>query len=402
MSIPSTKNSDSTLARDSQITNAFLLGWALAETLGHARRGSIPGNPKPLPKDILPRLTLSDNDDRDDSTEYLVSAERVVQLYRAFEFEPLDRLTPLTAEVEALFAKLRAWYENAQNPPVKTEDLLGIFNPWSRQVGAQLNALGTEMYRAFVTGMSMADTYWALHVATRLSEEKRADIEREKLDLRHMLSKKRLDAEQRRLKTLQSYLPRYVVLVMCKHLEKWSIGETLAEQDGNVVVMDTRTSTRLTARNEDAIQKALRDQQRKWKRMLFGSWQATSFLRPQEQRKIAWIREGISMAAMSSLTAILIAALGTVFYVLVTVLIPVIAQMSSGAKTSDLIAFGALTLSVLLAILKLPSDYFLFPLRVRQNLKQWLDDWLTIRYVSQRTLVQWDEHLKNRSSSKAA
>ncbi|HZQ05272.1 MAG TPA: hypothetical protein VFD70_01745, partial [Anaerolineae bacterium] len=197
-------NDDSVLL-NTKITNALLLGWAIAETLGHARRGTRPGK-LARARGTTPRLTLSDNPDRTKSDQYLLAVERVLQIYASFDFESAEHLSPLTQQVESLLVRIRAWFQNPRNPAVKAGELRDLLELWTRQVAARLNALSPEAYRAFIAGMSIADTYWSLQIPVRQSEQERA-----KATWRRMLSRKRLEVEQRRLRTLIPYLPQFVV-----------------------------------------------------------------------------------------------------------------------------------------------------------------------------------------------
>ncbi|HZQ09723.1 MAG TPA: hypothetical protein VFD70_24305 [Anaerolineae bacterium] len=380
---------------NTKITNALLLGWAIAETLGHARRGTRPGNPA-RERGTTPRLTLSDNPDRTKSDQYLLSVERVLQIYASFEFEAAEHLTPLTEQVHARLERIRAWFQNPRNPAVKANELRDVFEPWTRQVAARLNALSPEAYRAFIAGMSIADTYWSLQIPVRQSEQERA-----KATWRRMLSRKRLEVEQRRLRTLIPYLPPYVVPVICKHLDQWCIGESLDYEGGQLRARNARATAPISIQDEDAIQDALRDQVRQWARMLFGAWEATSYLRARDRRLINWLRRIFTFCIMLPLGLVLGLVVWFLSFFLFAFFIPLLIQllMQSRAGISDWLGLGSFTLTLLLLI---PGPFLIrVAFQGTRSAQQWIDSQLTVEFIAQRTYVPWDRHLHDGKHSES-
>jgi hypothetical protein len=298
----------------------------------------------------------------------------------------------LTAQVSALPEKLRAWYADSKNAPVKADELFLLFNAWTRQVGARLNAISPEAYRAFVAGMSVADTFWALQIPGRQTERERA-----KTAWRRMLSKSRLDEERRRIRTLEGYLPRYVAPVIAKHFEKWSIGTTLADQSGRLV-LTPQASGPLTMDEERTLQAALHDQVKRWKRMLFGSWAAVSFLRPRERRKINWLRRGIfALGIMLPIEIFTVLVLWLIAYVLLFIFLPALLGLLTrgGAGVSDWLTLANFAWTVALVI---PIPWLLrIVYQSTRGAQQWIDDRLKVHYIAQRTYVAWDKQVKYKS-----
>jgi hypothetical protein len=264
------------------VANAFLLGWAIAEALGHSRHGTRSSKMSPGRPMDAKRLTVSDSEDHKDSFVHLFILERMVQLHHCFKFEAEDHISPLTAQVYSLPAKLAAWQLDSTQPFYTAQDLYALLEPWSAQVGAALNALSAARLRAFVAGMSLADTYWSWQLRGR-----QTDKEIQQSIWRSLLSSSRLEEICHRLQTIKSQLPPYVAEVISRNLRGWTIGNYLV-YTGNTLAKSKNRASRfqLQPDHEVALQKALKEQIRYWRRMLFGSWEPETFLSPSKRRQI--------------------------------------------------------------------------------------------------------------------
>ncbi len=87
---------------------AFLLGWAISETIGLLRKGVRPSpRTSAQPADYAPRLTASQGDVSTAADDFLLSLERIVNFYRLLA--PEKQETSLTKQVNELPTRVRDW-----------------------------------------------------------------------------------------------------------------------------------------------------------------------------------------------------------------------------------------------------------------------------------------------------
>ncbi len=391
------KSSNSTA--QTRVTAAFLLGWSVAETLGHLRRGTRPPSQSVArPPDYTPRLVVSDGAVEKAPEAFAFAAQRVVQIYRELGFEPDDKASELTKEIYALPLKTRDWLSGASPHFYEPRALRDLLNAWSLQVWARLDAVSAASARAFTAGMSIADTFWYLRPPQPRSQGKAARASQE--DWRRLLSESRLEAERSRLQNLRAGLPRYTVPVVQRHLKKWSIGGKLFYQ-GEQLVIGKRSPepVALKPKDEVKLQRALARQMQNWDAMLFGWRDATTFLGKWDMR---WIRIGRwaglfgTILAVSVFLLILLAAVG---YFLTVYALPIVLQFldAKQAKVSEWVTVVNLLWTALIAV---PVPFVLRQVfQATRGIHQWLDDQLTIFFIARQTYVSWDRYLREKPQS---
>ncbi len=279
-------------------------------------------------------------------------------------------------------------------------ELRELLNSRSVLVWARLNAESAEAARAFTAGMSLADTYWYL----RLPRQRPKGIKPGQLrqeDWRRLLSKYRLDIERSRLHSLADYLPRYVIAVLSKQLQAWSVGTQLVYRDGKLQRDDKlKDSPELKPDDEAKLYQALARQVQNWEAMLFGLRGASTFLWASDRFWIPlWRRAGLFVVLLA--TAILLVIFtGAIGYVLTIGPLPLLLQFltQKNAGISDYLAVVGLLWTALIAVpvpLVLRAVY-----QGTRELQQRLDDWLMVRYITKRTYVPWDNYLRKGKSEK--
>jgi hypothetical protein len=238
--------------------------------------------------------------------------------------------------------------------------------------------------------MSVADTFWALQIPGRQSER-----ERTKPAWRRLLSEHRLSEERRRLRSLETYLPRFVVPVLCKHLERWSIGTTLGYAAGHLV-LTAQADGPISVEDERALQDTLHDQIKRWKRMLFGSWAAVTFLRPPERRKIDWLRRGIfALGIMLPVELVTVLVLWLIASLVLFAYLPRLLGLltQGGAGVSDWLTLANFAWTIALVV---PIPLLLRVVyQSTRSAQQRIDDWLKVYYIAQRTYVPWNKQRKH-------
>ncbi len=377
-----------------RVTLAFLLGWAVSETIGHLRKGVRPAPPRPgmPPADYSPRLAAS-NGDVDTTTEaFLFSAERVVEFYRLLGFEAGDKVSPLTQQVNELPAKIRDWLEGKTKTFYTSYELYNLFEDWTMHVWAQLNGASNDSARALTAGMSLADTYWYMRLPSRRKNLKATQTSEE--DWRRLLSKYRIDVTISRMRTLKGNLPPYVSDVINNHLKMWSIGTRLCYvNDKLILTVDCKQPTPLLSKDEADLQRALGRQVQNWEAMLFGLREPRTFLQSRDRRLIMYGRWlGMFIADLATALFLLIAA-GVVAYFLSITLLPGLLQFLNArqAGVSEWLTVVSLLWTILIADpapLVLRAAY-----QFTRGAQGWLDDWLTIFFITRRTYVPWGQYM---------
>lgn len=381
-----------------QVRTAFLLGWAVSQTLGHLRKGARP-SPRTFshPPDYVPRLVVSDGVVEKSTDAFVLAAQRIVQFYRELGFETGDPVSPLTQAVNQLPQDLSAWVYGESSKSQSPRELRDLLNAWSLQVWARIGGASADGMRAFTAGMSLADTYWYLRLPTRRPKEsKPAEVSAE--SWRRLLSKYRLDIERSRLQILAEQLPPYVAAVIAKHLEAWRIGTELGYRDGKLVRIKEGKETGVLKPDDEArVQQALARQAQNWEAMLFGSREATTFLHTRDRR---WVRIGhtlgliVTLILFSLILASALAALVYLFLGVLTLAVPALFRLLPNQQVgvSDLIGVGNLLWTVLVGLnLPLLVRLAYQPARAAQK---WLDDRLTVYFIARRTYVPWDRYVR--------
>jgi hypothetical protein len=379
-----------------QARTAFLLGWAVSQTLGHLRKGARP-SPKSSahPADYAPRLAVSDGVVEKSTDAFVLAAQRIVQFYRELDFEAGDRVSPLTQAINQLPQDVSAWVHGESSKSQSPHELRDLLNAWSLQVWARLGGASADSMRAFTAGMSLADTYWYLRLPTRRPKgSKPAELSEE--NWRRLLSKYRLDIERSRLQVLAEHLPRYVAAVINRHLEAWRIGTELGYRDGTLVrIKDGKETGVLKPNDEARMQQALGRQAQNWEAMLFGSREATTFLLARDRRLIIVGRLVGLFFVLLGTALFLIAAAAVIAYFLSVTLLPPLLQFLTNAKAgaSDWLTVVSFLWTILIAVpvpLVLRAAY-----QFTRAAQGWLDDQLTIYFIARRTFVPWDKYFKS-------
>lgn len=387
--------------KQSRVTTVFLLGWAISETLGRLRQGVRPPAVPPTPSaDNAPRLIVSDGDVEKSTDAFLFSAQRIVQFYAELGFEEKDSVSPLTVEIQTLPQKIADWLGGKSTQFYNQRELRDLLNSWSVQVWARLNAESAEAARAFTAGTSLADTYWYLRFPRQRPKGlKPGQLSQE--DWRRLLSKYRLDVERSRLQSLAGYLPRYVVAVLSKQLQAWSVGTQLVYRDSKLQRDETiKESAALKPEDEAKLYQALARQVQNWEAMLFGLREASTFLWSSDHFWIPfWRRAGLFVVLLAT-ALLLVVVTGAIGYMLALVPLPLLLQFlaQKNAGASDYLAVVGLLWTALIAV-PVPLVLRAVYLGTRE-VQQRLDDWLIVRYITKRTYVPWDNYLGKRKSHK--
>ena len=393
---------------------AFQLGWTLSEILGRVRRGARPPrSQKPRPPSYAPRLSVSTGTLRTSTDQFNEAVVRLEALARALgligEKDPPD--VPFRAPIERL-KRVLAREEGAQfGPPSRLRQEL---QEWSLIARARLLAQDMPLAEAMNTGASLADTFWYMRQVSKPPAEAQVKPRRERIDAqqsekvpkghddedwRNLLSDYRLTVMRRRLMRLTDALPPYVAGTLIHHLRHWQIGRELAYGAQGKLYRLSRSrrsqheTPRLLPGDENAVQKALERQIKRWQDMLFG-W------RPPDQF-LWWIdRQSIGLLhslALALLFVVVGAGLGLLAYVwgcIINLVVgPAVLDVLTTGELDDrlkLLAAAAGWLTTMLAASRavlgwVPRAY------------RWLDQNLTAWFVARRTLVKWDsEYLKHR------
>ncbi len=378
------------------VTAAFLLGWSISETLGLFRKGARPSAPRMRSADYAPRLVVSEGYVERSTDAIVVTVERVVRLYQALGFESDLSSEALTQQVLALPHQVREWLDGKSKEFYSPSELRKLLNDWSLEVWARLSGVSPDSAQAFTAGMSLADTYWYMRPPGRRPHSESERLSQE--DWRRLLSKYRLYVEQSRLLRLQGKLPPYVVAVIRWHLQQWGIGTEVTYRDGQLVrVPDSNHREPIKPEDETKIQQALARQILFWNAMLFGFREAATYLEARDRVTIRMARAVGFVLALVSSSALLIAALAGVGYVLIVAVLPLVQPILSPflaqpIQVSDLISFANLAWTLLVA-LRLPLLVSV-AYNAARRAQKWIDDRLTIRFIAERTYVPWDRYFK--------
>jgi len=368
---------------NTRVTNAFLLGWAISETLGHLRKGARPTPPRPATAtDYAPRLDASDGAIERTTDEFVFAAQRIAQFYLALGFETPDKASELTKTINALAPKTRSWLDGKEQTFYTQRELRDLLDEWSKQVWARLNSVSFAGAQALTAGLSLADTYWYMRLPKQRPRKTVAEESWQRL-----LSKYRLDVECTRLDALEKNLPRYVAAIIRWHLKWWSVGTRLVYRD-NKLMHDWRSkkSADLTERDEVNLQKALERQAQHWDALLFGLRDPQTYLRMTDHWLIAIVRRVGLFVTLFVTIVLAIAVTGIV-------------GMYLGGTKLNLVEWLSVINVLWTAVLAIPV-----PLIVRQafnatrGVQLWLDETMTVWFIASRAHVPWDRFMKSAKS----
>ena len=369
---------------NTRVTNAFLLGWAISEMLGHLRKGA---RPTPVRAsgmvDYAPRLDASDGQIGRAPDEFVFAAQRIAQFYLALGFETPDKASDLTKSVNALAQKTRNWVEGKEAAYYSQRDLRDLLDEWSKQVWARLNSVSTASAQALTAGLSLADTYWYMRLPKQRPRKNVAEESWQRL-----LSKYRLEVERTRLKAIEHNLPRYVAPILRWHLKWWSVGTELVYVQGQLT-RDSKSnkSPDLTEHDEGQLQQALERQAQNWDVLLFGLRDPQTFLR-------AWDLRAIALARRVGLFVVLLATM------LVAIAVTGFAAMAIPGPKLNLVEWLSVINVLWTAVLAIPV-----PLIVRQlfnatrGVQHWLDETLTVWLIARRSYIPWNRFMRERKAA---
>jgi hypothetical protein len=381
-----------------QATTAFLLGWAISETLGRYRRGVAPQSFRRSTSsaDSAPRLLVATGSVEKSGDAFEFAARRMCELYRVLGFEQGAPVSPLTQSVYELPQQIHDWLEGTSSKFYNQRELRDLLNDWSLQVWARLDGISADSARALNSGMSLADTFWYLRPPSRRPKEALSEE-----SLRRMLAKYRLEAERARLQSLSECLPAFVVPVIQRQLRLWSIGTELGYRNGELVLVTNGNEREpLKKRDELRVQRALRRQVRNWELLIFGLRQATSFLRAQDWRWIAILRWAALFGTLLLTSLLLIFIIQVVAFFIAVGPLPGLIRFLIERQTqvSEYLAVVSLLWTILIASpvpLVLRAAY-----QGTRGIQAHLDQALTIWFIARRSYVPWDTYVR-KSQKKA-
>jgi hypothetical protein len=260
------------------------------------------------------------------------------------------------------------------------------------------------------TGASLADTFWYMRkipnppkkvpgkprpkqIEARQLEGVPKDRKQE--DWRKLLSNLRLKVVRRRLKKLVDVLPPYVAETLIQHLRRWQIGRELAYDDQGVLHRHRqyrRAETPiLLPEDENAIQRALGKQFKRWEDMIFGWRPADQFL--------YWI-DRLILILLRFLVVVLLFGLVGAGFGLLTYIYGLIIKGTLGSALNEVLTAGEIgdRLKLLAAASGWLSTIFTVGQTVWKKVIQvyeWIDQNITGWFIAQRTLVTWNRYIDN-------
>jgi hypothetical protein len=392
---------------------AFRLGWTVAELLGRLRKGQRPMQERARHDEAYaPRLSVSDGRPANQAEAFALTARRLVDLATALDLWP-EPLPEKFQQVRRLPDEIERWLQGAQVRDMTPAGLRRRLNEWSLEVWSRLEARDDGLARAFVAGMSLADTYWYLRRPARAAGVDRRLAEE---DWRRLLSIYRLDAERGRLQGLADDLPEDVAGVIRSHLRQWSIGtELYYDDEGRLRRLawpfrrshplgilhrwrKVKRSPELPPADERAIQTALERQAQTWHSLLFGLRKPESYLYARERQVVMWLARGLAFFLLLGLLgglAIVLVSLAAVWVggVAVPSLFKAMQDTVAQATTTGwndllkLISSLLAAIGAFVAIIRpLPGWLWTLYKQIRHL--------LIVNLVARRTLVDWDRELR--------
>lgn len=390
---------------------AFQLGWTLCEILGRVRRGARPSFVQETrPPTYAPRVSVSTGELHSSTDQFRDAVLRLEALSRTLnligEKDPPD--SPLRSPIERLKHALAGESESGKFGPPRL--LRWELEEWGLTARAQLLAQDWRMAEAMNTGASLADTFWYMRkipnppkkvpgkprpkqIEARQLEGVPKDRKQE--DWRKLLSNLRLKVVRRRLKKLVDVLPPYVAETLIQHLRRWQIGRELAYDDQGVLHRHRqyrRAETPiLLPEDENAIQRALGKQFKRWEDMIFGWRPADQFL--------YWI-DRLILILLRFLVVVLLFGLVGAGFGLLTYIYGLIIKGTLGSALNEVLTAGEIgdRLKLLAAASGWLSTIFTVGQTVWKKVIQvyeWIDQNITGWFIAQRTLVTWNRYIDN-------
>jgi hypothetical protein len=407
------ENTTQSEASPSPALLAFRLGWTTSELLGWLRKGVRPiqhpahdGD-----EDYAPRLSVSEGHPASKAEAFWLAAQRHGDLAAALGLWP-EQMPEEFQQVRRLPGEIERWLKGAQVRDMTPAALRRLLNTWSLEVWSRLEARDDALGRAFVAGMSLADTYWYLRRPSRTAGLDRRLAQE---DWRRLLSIYRLDAERGRLQSLAGALPDGVLGVIRRHLRSWSIGTELYYDEGRLQRLawpfrrshplgflhrwrKVSRSSELRPVDERAIQDALERQAEIWHSLLFGQRKPESYLYARERQWIVWLARGLAFSLLLGLiggVVIVVASIAAVWLggVAVPSLFRAVQDTMAQASTTGwndllkLISSLLAAVGAFVAVIRpLPGWLWVLYKRIRH--------WLIVYLVARRTCVPWDRELR--------
>lgn len=306
------------------VRQAFLLGWTLAETLGRLRGGARPYRRSPADDNYAPRLNVSENEPGSSGLAFWTATHRLLALADALELlqDKTDQRDTWEQNLRALPLQIEQAETQAASQYTTPAVLQEILDRWSLAAQAQLNGRSPDLSRALTSGASLADTCWYVRPPRRPSKMELGRPRPERLaqaadtplkrpsaeDWRRLLSYYRLHTERTRVDSLRLALPPYVPDVLARHLQAWTIGETLYYDDRSRLrrrpwwqspafqmwlprrMRRQYRSPVLLPEDEIALLKALKQQETRWRQMLFGFRRPEDFMHLRDHVVVTLLR----------------------------------------------------------------------------------------------------------------
>ncbi len=408
------------------VRQAFLLGWTLAETLGRLRSGARPYRRPPPGDDYAPRLNVSENKPGSSGRAFWSAVRRLLALAQALDLlhGNADQQDTWEQSLRALPLQIEHAEAQGDSRYATPAALRETLDRWSLAAQAQLNGRSPEIGRALTSGASLADTCWYARPprrppgaelsrprAERLKEVMARPRQRPSAeDWRRLLSYYRLHSECVRVNSLRSVLPDYVPDVLIRHLRTWAIGEMLYYDNRAQLrrrpwwhspafqmwlprwMRCQHRSPALLPEDEIALIQALKQQETRWRQMLFGFRRPEDYVRRRDLITVAlwrWLLLLLLLVGTGLAVGLLLYTLGLIIAAAVW---PAFQALMHGAGLGDWLkiittAFGWLSVLGLLG----------------KALFQWtreaqaaINRWLMVRVIARRTLVPWDRVIRGK------
>lgn len=419
-----------------QVVTALRLGWAIGELLGRLRQGARPypiGSSVDIDPDAVPRLVVGNGVVKASGTSFWFTAQRIVAFYDALALVKPENEDEDTRAIHRMPGAIRQWLAGQRQDFLTVRELRDLLNRWSMMIWARLNARGDELARALTLGMSLADTYYYM----RKPERRRRYFSQE--DWRTLLSVYRLDVERGRLESLKPHLPPYVADVLQNHLRHWSIGNELEIgpdgqlrrlpflfrrshplgflswhisekkwQDASILFRLTHPlgffkgfrhshrSPELTPEQEATLQDTFGQQVKRWKGLIFGLREPTSYLYRSDWQCIVWLTRGLLFIVLAVSLGLPLGLLVPRIAVRATgSLIPGLVSLMEqvGAQLSDWLTLVRLVLDILTPLVFSVTGWGVL-YRFLRWIYRAINHRLTVYFIARRMLVPWDRAMR--------
>lgn len=408
------------------VRQAFLLGWTLAETLGRLRSGARPYRRSPPGDDYAPRLNVSENEPGSSGRAFWSAVRRLLALAGALGLlqDKADQRDTWEQSLRALPLQIEQAEAQGDSQYTTPAALRETLDRWSLAAQAQLNGRSPHTGRALTSGASLADTCWYARPPRRPSgaELRRPRAERLKEamalprqrpsaeDWRRLLSYYRLHSECVRVNSLRSVLPVYVPDVLIRHLRAWAIGEMLYYDDRSQLrrrpwrqspafqmwlprrMRRQYRSPTLLPEDEIALLQALKQQETRWRQMLFGLRRPEDFMRRRDLITVTlwrWLLLLLLLAGIGLAVGLLLYALGLIVAAAVW---PAFQALMHGAGLGDWLKVITTGLGWLSVLGLLGKALFQWTRKAQSVINRWL----MVRAIARRTLVPWNRVIRRK------